>query len=115
MIFENLTEFDKDIKKLSKSYKTLITDIEVVKKVLKIRPNANEPFSFRISNLGIEHCIIKVRKIASDSFKTKGVNSGFRLIYAYFEIEQKIILIELYHKSQKENEDKNRILNYFKN
>lgn len=114
MIFEELNEFKKDIKKLSKKHRTLYEDIEIVKKVLTVNPKEKPPFSYRIDGLGIETCIIKVRKIASKSFKGKGVNSGFRLIYAHFENEDKIILIEIFHKSVKAIEDKERILTHFK-
>ena len=69
MIFEELKEFQKDFKKLVKKYRTLKEDIEVVKKVLKVNPNARPPFSFRIEGLGIETCAIKIKKIASKSFK----------------------------------------------
>jgi mRNA-degrading endonuclease RelE of RelBE toxin-antitoxin system len=113
-MFKELEEYKKDIKKLAKKYKTIYDDVEVVKKVLKIKPEARPPFSFRISDLGIESCVIKVKKIASKSFKGKGVQSGFRLIYAHFEEENRIVLIELYHKSKKELEDRDRILKYFK-
>jgi len=71
-------------------------------------------------------------------FKGKGVNSGLRLVYAHFKDQnietensnvipaddektnyeiidkEKIVFIELYHKSDKENEDRERILNNFK-
>ena len=114
MIIEKLEEYKKDFKKLSKKYRTLPEDLEVVKKVLMVSPNERPPFSFRIDSLGIETCVIKVKKIASRSFKGKGVNSGFRLIYAHFESEDRIVLIELYHKSKKEIEDKDRIIKNFK-
>ena len=113
MIFEELTDFVKDIKKLSKKYRSISDDIEVVKKVLTVNPDERAPFSYRIDGLGIETCIIKIRKIASKSFKGKGVNSGFRMVYAHFENEGKIVLIELYHKSAQEKEDKERILKNF--
>ena len=87
--------------------------MDYVKSVLTVRPDARPPFSFRIEGLGISTCIIKVKKIASDSFKGRGVNSGFRLIYAYFEQEGRIVFIELYHKNEKENEDRERILRNF--
>ena len=58
--------------------------------------------------------VVKVKKIACIAVKGRGVNSGLRLIYAYFEVEQKITFTELYHKKDKENEDKHRILNNFK-
>ncbi len=114
MKIEELGAYSKDLKKLSKKYRTLPDDMEVVKKVLLVNPNERPPFSYRIDNLGIDTCIIKVKKIASRSFKGKGVHSGFRLIYAYFEKNEKIILVELYHKSNKDLEDRERILNNFK-
>ncbi len=114
MKFEELKEFRKDIKKISKKHRSISEDVEVVKKVLAVIPGERPPFSYRIDGLGIESCIIKVKKIASKSFKGKGVHSGFRIIYAHFEREDKIVLIEVYHKSNKEIEDKKRILDHFK-
>ena len=113
MIFEELAEFKKNLKKLLKKYRSLNDDLEVVKKVLKVEPNERPPFSFRIDGLGIETCVIKVKKIACKSLKGRGVNSGLRLIYAHFEAEQRIVFIELFHKSDKENEDRKRILDKF--
>ena len=114
MTFDELAEFKKDLKSLLKKYRTLNDDLDVVKKVLEIIPDERPPFSFRIDNLGLETCIIKVKKIACKALKGRGVNSGLRLIYAHFEKEQKITFIELYHKNDKENEDRQRILNNFK-
>ncbi len=111
--FDELSEFKKDLKNLLKKYRTLKDDLEVVKLDLSDEPGESPPFSFRIENLGIKSCIIKVRKIACKALKGKGVNSGLRLIYAHFPDQQKIIFIELYHKSDKENEDKKRIKNNF--
>jgi mRNA-degrading endonuclease YafQ of YafQ-DinJ toxin-antitoxin module len=113
MTFDTLTEFNKDVKILLKKYRTLHDDLDVVKRVLEIMPNERAPFSFRINNLGLENCIIKVKKIACKALKGKGVNSGLRLIYAYFPEEQKIVFVELYHKNEQENEDRERIMNNF--
>ena len=114
MTYDELHEFKKDFKKLLKKYRTLKDDLEVVRKVLVIKPDASPPFSFRIDNLGLETCIIKVKKIACKALKGRGVNSGLRLVYAYFDLEQQIIFIELYHKNVKENEDRQRIIENFK-
>ena len=114
MTFDELSEFKKYLKNLLKKYRTLNDDVDVVKRVLEILPDERPPFSFRIDNLGIDTCIIKVKKIACKALKGRGVNSGLRLIYAHFPKEQKIIFIELYHKNEKENEDKSRILENFK-
>ncbi|MEM9887701.1 MAG: hypothetical protein AAF849_17530 [Bacteroidota bacterium] len=128
MIFEELDEFNKDLKFLKKKYRSLDEDLEIVRKILENLPDERPPFSFRIDNLGIETCVIKVKKIACKALKGKGVNSGLRLVYAYFEelkeikeeneITQaaraaKIVMIELYHKNNKATEDRDRIKRNF--
>ena len=113
MTFDELSEFKKDLKNLLKKYRTLNDDLSVVKQVLQVTPDERPPISFRIDNLGIETCVIKVKKIACKALKGKGVNSYLRLIYAYFPDKQKITFIELYHKNEKENEDKKRIVDNF--
>ena len=113
MIFEELKEFKKDLKTLLKKYRSLNEDLEIVKKILSTLPNERPPFSYRIDNLGIETCVIKVKKIACKALKGKGVNTGLRLIYAYFEDKEKIVLVELYHKKNKPTEDRKRIKKYF--
>lgn len=112
--FDELSEFKKDLKNLLKKYRTLKEDLEVVKLDLNDEPGESPPFSYRIDNLGLKTCIIKVKKIACKALKGRGVNSGLRLIYAHFPEEQKITFIELYHKNDKENEDKKRITDNFK-
>ena len=113
MTFEELPEFKKDLKSLLKKYQTLNDDLSIVKQVFEVLPDERPPFSFRIDNLGIETCIIKVRKIACRALKGRGVNSGLRLIYAYFPDQDKIIFIELYHKNDKASEDRERITDNF--
>ncbi|HOB26901.1 MAG TPA: hypothetical protein PKJ07_01990 [Bacteroidales bacterium] len=113
MIFDELLEYKKDIKRLNKKYTTIEDDINILKKVLSNKPDENPPKSYRINGLKIESYIIKYKKIASQSFKGKGANSGFRLIYSYNKDEEKITLIEIYHKSEKENEDRERIFKHF--
>jgi len=113
MKFEELSEFNLDLKSLIKKYRTLQQDLVVVKMVLEILPDERPPFSYRIDNLGLKTCFIKVKKIACKALKGRGINSGLRLVYAYFSESQKIIFIELYHKNDKENEDRARIIANF--
>ena len=113
MIFEEIHEFRKDLKRLQKKCRSLEEDLEVLKKILIIKPGASPPFSFEIDGLKIKTCIIKVRKIACKSLKGKGVNSGLRLVYACFRDESKIVFVELYHKNNKPGEDRERIRKYF--
>jgi mRNA-degrading endonuclease RelE of RelBE toxin-antitoxin system len=114
MTFDELTEFKKDLKNLLKKYRTLNDDLDIVKQVLEVTPDEQPPFSYRIDNLGIETCIIKVKRIACKALKGRGVSSGLRLIYAHFPDEQKITFIELYHKNDKESEERQRILKNLK-
>lgn len=113
MIFETLAEFDKDLKKLSNKYRSLSEDLAVARQVLEVFPGERPPFSFRLNGLGLETCVIKVKKIACKSLKGRGINSGLRLIYAHFESEEKIIFVELHHKNDQESEDRDRILRHF--
>lgn len=114
MEIEALPEYEKDLRRYGKRYRSIEADMEVIKAVLKVKPDQRPPFSQRIDGLGIETCVIKVRKVACQSLKGRGVDSGFRLVYAYFKDEQKIVLVELYFKGDKEGEDRERILKCFK-
>ncbi len=114
MIFVELDEFKKDLKSLLKKYRSLTEDLAVIKQILQVFPNERPPFSFEINDLKLKVCIIKVKKIACKSLKGRGVNSGLRLVYAYFPEEFKIVFVELYHKNSQENEDRERIkANFF--
>lgn len=114
MNFDELAEYKRDFKYLLKKYATLDNDLTAVMRVLEVSPDERPPYSYQIDNLGLETCIIKVKKIACKSLKGKGVNSGLRLVYAHFPNDHKITFIELYHKNDKESEDRNRIMKNFK-
>lgn len=113
----SLPEFKKDIKRLMKRLKTLEDDLNIF-----IEKELNLYHKLKIDNKGIFQIpelkivapkIYKAKKFACRSLKGKGVQSGIRVIYAYFEEEDKIELIEIYCKGDKENEDRERILEYY--
>lgn len=113
-----LLEFEKDKKKLLKRFRTLEDDldtfIEVQLKLLHKLGIDNNSCEL-IENLGIASPkLYKVKKFACRALKGKGVQSGIRIIYAYFEKENKIEFIEMYYKGDKENEDRGRIFKYYK-
>ncbi len=108
-----LSEFEKDLKKLKKRFRTLDSDLEnFIKVQLKMfhKLDIDNKGIVEISGLGIEYPqIYKVRKFACRSLKGTGSKSGIRIIYAYFDREDKIEFIEIYFKGDKENEDRERI------
>lgn len=108
-----LPDFEKDLKKLSKRFRSLGDDLDnFVQHQLKLY------HKLKIDNHGIFHVpglpfsnpkIYKAKKFACKALKGKGVQSGIRVIYAHFEHEDRIEFIELYYKGDQENEDRNRI------
>ena len=121
-IFKKITrlpEFEKDLKRLKKRFKTIEEDLDnIIKYELKLyhKLGIDNGGIFRISGLGIQcnQKIYKVKKFASRSIKGKGAKTGLRLIYAYYKDEDKIELIEIYFKGAKDNENKERIKKYCK-
>jgi len=113
----HLPEFEKDIKKLLKRFKTLEDDLEIfIKNELNLyhKLKIDNKGVFQVPGLKIEiPKIYKAKKFACRSLKGKGVQSGIRVIYAYFEEQDSIELIEIYYKGDKENEDRERILKYY--
>ena len=114
---QRLPEFDKDIKKLLKKFRTLEEDLDIfIKTELvvyhKLKKDNREVFL--IPGLGIENPkIYKAKKFACRSLKGRGAQSGIRVIYGYFEEEDRIELIEIYYKGDKENENRERIVKYY--
>jgi hypothetical protein len=110
MLFSSLPEFDKDLKKLKKRFGTLDDDLEILKKVLAVSPDALPPRSFSIPGTGASAPVIKVKKFACRALKGSGSNSGIRVIYAYYSGSHEIKFIEIYYKGDKENENRDRFL-----
>ena len=113
-----LPEFDKDLKKLAKRFRTIEEDLQILIDhglVAFHKFNIDNGGIVEIEGLGISYPkIFKVRKFACRALKGNGANSGLRLIYAYYADKDEIELIEIYFKGDKENEDRERILKYYK-
>lgn len=107
-------EFERDIKKLIKRFKTLEDDLKlfiITELNLYHKLKIDNKGIFQVQGLKIESPKIYIaKKFACRSLKDKGVQSGIRIIYAYFEEEDRIELIEIYYKGDKEIEDRERIL-----
>ena len=113
-----LSEFEKDTKKLLKKFKTIEDDLKIfIEKQLFLyhKLKVDNGGIFQITGLPVENPgVYKAKKFACKSLKGKGVQSGIRVIYAYDEGKDKIVLIEIYFKGDKANEDKKRILEYLR-
>jgi hypothetical protein len=110
-------EFEKDIKKLLKRFKTIEDDLDIF-----IRTELNLYHKLRMDTGGIfqlkglaveEPKIYKAKKFACRSLRGKGVQSGIRIIYAYHEANDNIELIEIYYKGDKATEDRERLVRMY--
>ena len=117
--YKNTSGFDKDLKRLLKKFRTLEEDIEVAKKntvelfhLKNIDNNSVEP----IPNFCTDELkICKIKKFACKALKGRGVQSGIRIIYAYYTLTNTVDFIEMYFKGESENEDKEKIKSYISN
>lgn len=116
---ERLDKFKNDLKKLLKRFPSLEEDLESFIKAQLIayhKLNIDNHGIFPIEGIGVRNPkIFKVKKFACKSLKGRGVHSGIRIIYAYFSKEDRIELIEIYFKTDQENENRDRIRAQYNN
>ena len=106
--FDQLPEFDKELKKLGSKYPSLYDDLKKFEIVLATYPTGvGKNFSIIHSSETIK--VVKAR-LACKSLKDRSI----RVIYAYHEKEITFIYIELYFKGDKENENRERVKEYIK-
>ena len=103
MNYNELPEFSREFKRFSKKYRSLPDDLEEFKRVVDVAPLGNSKH-FNIITRNEQRAIVKARLFCR---YLKG--SSLRIIYAYFEPEDRIEFIEIYSKGDKANEDRRRI------
>ena len=116
--YASVHEFDQELKKLGKKYRSLPDDLELVKKAaieLLHRQKIDNQSIFKIPGYCSETLLIcKLKKFACRALKGRGNKSGIRIIYAFYPLENRVIFMEIYFKGDKKNEDHERIRNYLK-
>jgi hypothetical protein len=113
MEFSTRAEFDDELNKLLKKFRSLNDDLDSLKKILIKYPRGYEPVIFRINGLGIGTEIYKVKHFRCKALN-KGSRSGIRIIYAYLEAEKKIEFVEIYYKEKDDADcDKGRVFKYY--
>ena len=106
--FNELPEFQKELKQLAKKYKSLSGDLQEFCRVVSVNPFGSS-----------KHCKVitqteKLFIIKSRFFCRYLKGSSLRIVYAYIERKEKIEFIELYYKGDKENENSERTKEYLK-
>jgi hypothetical protein len=129
--YNNISDFDKDLRRLLKKFRSLEGDLEMAK-LATIEPyhigvikdgvleKKDSNAIFEIPNycgvkLGLcsdELKICKIKKFACKALKGRGVQSGIRVIYVYYVLTNTVDFIEIYFKGESENENKERIKQY---
>lgn len=107
-IFVQRPEFEKELKKLSRKYPTIESDIDDIKQILLTCPTGLGKNFIIIKS--IENIKIVKVKIHCESLKARTI----RLIYSYKEDKIEFLYLEVYFKGDKENEDRERIDEYLK-
>ena len=99
----SLDSFSKEVKKLSKKYKLLSSDLKELLNILEKDPKA-----------GIElgNSCYKIR-LANSSIPT-GKSGGFRVIYYYLDNDNNLYLMSMYSKTELENISDEKLLNILK-
>ncbi len=104
--FNRLPEFEKELSRLSKKYRSLFEDIEKFERLISLNPTGYGT-NFVIIHHEPKLKIVKAR-LACKSLRDRSM----RIIYAYHQDVFEFMYIELYFKGDKENEDRERIKEY---
>lgn len=112
----SLPEFERDLKRLLKRYPTIEEDLDefIATAAFAYHKLKVDTGIVPIERLGaIRLPVFKARKFACRSLKGRGSRSGIRVIHAFDEEKDRIELIEIYIKFDRENEDRERILQHY--
>jgi len=113
-------EFEKDEKQLAKKHNSISDDIENFKKSFLIpyfdnKDNVPHNNMVKIEgSCGEKYDSYKVKHFRCKSLEGKGCRSGIRitLIHVHVKEKEEVLLVEIYLKSNKKNEDKKRLKKY---
>lgn len=106
MNFRETEEFEKEVKRLSKKYKSLDEDLKEFKKVVSVIPLGTG------KHFAVLHVHGTVQIVKARLFCRYLKGSSLRVIYAFDMQKEQVEFIEIYFKGDKENEDRGRIEGY---
>ena len=108
MKFSQIPDFNKDLTRHYKKYKSLTEDLQEFCNVISINPLGNTKHFNTI--IQIDHVRILKARLFCKYLK----GSSLRIVYAYFDKENRIEFIELYFKGDKEDYDRERVKEFMK-
>lgn len=106
--FNQLPEFQKEFKRLSKKFLSLRSDLTDLEEVIISLPSGSGK-NFIILHSSKDLKIIKTRMMCK-SLKDRSI----RIIYAFHNNTVTFVYIEIYYKGDKEGENRERIAEYIK-
>ncbi len=98
-----LPTFSLKLKKLAKKYKKIKFDLQQLREELSFNPKVG---------IALQHNCYKLR-VANSSTPT-GKSGGFRVVYYFIDTNNKVFLMTIYSKTQKENISENELLELLK-
>lgn len=114
----HLSEFKKDMKTLSKRFRSIEEDIHnlVTTRIMPFHKlGADNSGIFRLAQLGFQAPpVFKAKKIACQALKELGSKSGLRVIYTYIPEKDEVMFLEVYHKSDQISENRERMQSQLK-
>ncbi len=118
-VVERLPEFERDLKALKKRYRSLGEDLEtLIRSALHPYHHLGVDSGHIEKMTGVQSSettmMFKVVKMACRALKGTGSRSGMRVVYGYEESSDRVVLVELYYKGDKENEDRERVRTFLK-
>lgn len=108
MNFSEIDEFTKNLKRLSKKYRSLPDDLLEFKRIVTELPLGSG------KHFIVLHSEEKVKIVKARFFCRYLRGASLRIIYAYVKASTTIHFIELYFKGEQVNEDKGRINNFLR-
>jgi hypothetical protein len=113
-VVERLPDFERDLKALKKRYRSLDEDLEsLIRSALYPYHHLGVDSGHIEKMTGVQSSgttmMFKVVKMACKALNGTGSRSGMRVVYGYEESSDRVVLVEVYYKGDKENEDRERI------
>lgn len=96
--FKETISFALDLTKIRLKHPSIVTDVETIKKVIKLNPCQRTGFSRLVETLKNKE-IIEFYRIACKSKKGTGNNSGIRLVYEWNKNKNEVTFTNLYYIS----------------